>query len=56
MMRLALFEHAVAGAVALPEAVHAIYIRRGAVTLDGAPLAEDSGTLVRGAATLGGQG
>lgn len=56
MMRLALFEHAVAGPLVLPDAVHAIYVRRGAVTLDGAPLAEDSAALVRGAATLGGAG
>ena len=56
MMRLALFEHAVTGPLHLPKAVHGIYVRTGRITLDGTPLAADSGTLVRSAATLAGDG
>lgn len=56
MMRLALFEDLLDGPLALPPAVRGLYARRGAVTLDGAPLAEDSATLATDAITLGGAG
>lgn len=57
MMRLALFEERLeGGALVLPNAVHGIYLRHGSVTLDGAPLAPDSGTLAKGAAMLDGTG
>lgn len=56
MMRLGLFEHAIAAPLALPHAVHAIYVRTGRVTVNGTPLGEDSGKLVTGRTTLAGNG
>lgn len=57
MMRLALFEERLEGGMlALPSAVHGIYLRHGGVTLDGAPLPPDSGTFLKGTATLAGTG
>ena len=57
MMRLALFEERLEGAaLALPPAVHGIYLRHGSVTLDGVPLASDTGTFAKGGATLAGTG
>jgi len=56
MMRLALFEDLLDGPLALPPAVRGLYLRRGAVTLDGVPLAEDSAAFTAGAITLEGAG
>jgi hypothetical protein len=56
MMRLALFEDVLAGPLRLPRAVRGLYVRRGGVTLDGLPLAEDSAVLTTGAITLDGTG
>ncbi len=57
MMRLALFEEVLHGdGIALPRAVHGLYVRSGQVTLDGAPLVADTATLAKGAATLAGTG
>ena len=42
--------------LALPRAVHGLYVRAGEVALDGMPLGPDTATLVRGAATLTGTG
>lgn len=57
MMRLALLEDVLdGGTLVLPDAVHGLYLRHGDVTLDGAPLLPDSGTLVKGAAVLAGSG
>jgi hypothetical protein len=56
MMRLALFEDVLAGPQRLPRGVRGLYVRRGGVTLDGAPLAEDSAVLTSGAITLDGAG
>ncbi|MBR0673622.1 cupin domain-containing protein [Neoroseomonas soli] len=57
MMRLALFEETLeGGTLALPRAVHGLYVRAGAVALDGTPLASDTATLATGAATLSGAG
>lgn len=56
MMRLALFEHAIAAPMTLPPGVHALYVRRGSVTVDGAALAEDSGMLAHAGAVVAGEG
>lgn len=56
MMRLALFEDLLESPVVLPPAVRGLYVRRGAVMLDGTPLEEDSATLATGAITLNGTG
>ncbi len=57
MMRLALFEDRLEGGTRkLPAAVHGLYLRDGSVTLDGAPLAPDSATLVNGSAVVAGRG
>ncbi len=54
-MRLALTEHEL-GAVQLPPAVHAAYLLHGTATVNGAPLAPDTGLLVQGALAAEGQG
>ena len=56
MMRLALHELAVAGAATLPQGVHGLYLRRGALRVAGAPLAEDDAVLAPGGARLEGEG
>lgn len=57
MMRLALFEDILRGdTLALPDAVHGIYLRHGSVSLDGAPLAPDTAILAKGAGALAGTG
>jgi len=57
MMRLALFEERLEGAaLALPPAVHGIYLRHGAATLDGTPLLPDAAVLAKGPARLSGTG
>ncbi len=56
MMRLALHELAVTGTATLPAGVHGLYLRRGALRVAGAPLAEDDAVLAPGGALLEGTG
>lgn len=56
MMRLALHEEHITGAGVLPAGAHGLYLRRGALRVDGAALAEDAAMLARGGARLEGAG
>lgn len=57
MIRLALFEEVLeGGTLALPPAVHGLYLRHGSVALDGAPLTPDTAILAKGPAVLAGSG
>jgi hypothetical protein len=57
MMRLALFEDLLeGGARSLPPAARGLYLRRGSVMLNGAPLAPDTGTFATGPANIAGTG
>ncbi len=54
-MRLALHDLAVAGTATLPAGVHGLYLRRGALLVDGVPLAEDNAVLAPAGARLQGE-
>lgn len=51
-----LFQDNLGGPLRLPPALRLVYARRGRVSVDGAPLAEDSAVLCRDAVTLDGDG
>ena len=55
-MRLALHDLAVAGTATLPAGVHGLYLRRGALRVAGATLAEDDAVQAAGGALLEGDG
>ncbi len=56
MMRLGLHEDHVAGRFTLPAGVHGLYLRRGALRVDGAVLAEAAAVLAPSGAVLEGAG